>query len=97
VRFRPDGVGPKSARLAFTDDAVTSPQSVPLSGAGTPGPWLTVSPQSLKFGAVHVGTTTPTKTVTFTNTGSAPMDICPISLGGANHRSGGQTQATSSS
>jgi hypothetical protein len=84
VRFRPDGVGPKTARLEFTDDAVTSPQRVQLSGTGTPGPWLTPSVGVLKFGQVHVGTTTAAKTVTFTNTGSAPMDIGPISRGGAN-------------
>jgi hypothetical protein len=35
VRFRPDGVGPKRATLVFTDDAVTSPQTVALSGTGT--------------------------------------------------------------
>jgi predicted NUDIX family NTP pyrophosphohydrolase len=35
VRFRPDGVGPKRANLVFTDDAVTSPHTVALSGTGT--------------------------------------------------------------
>jgi hypothetical protein len=34
VRFRPDGVGPKRANLVFTYDAVTSPQTVALSGTG---------------------------------------------------------------
>jgi hypothetical protein len=84
VRFRPDGVGPKAARLVFSDDAVTSPQRVQLSGTGTPGPWLTRSAQALKFGHVSVGTTTATKQVTLTNTGSAPMSISSISVGGAN-------------
>jgi hypothetical protein len=84
VRFRPDGVGPKTARLQFTDDAVTSPQRVQLSGTGTPGPWLTPSVQRLEFGQVPLGTTTATKTVTLTNTGSAAMKISAISVGGAN-------------
>jgi len=84
VRFRPDGVGSKSAVLEFTDDALGSPHRVTLAGTGTPGPWLTESPQGLKFGRVHVGTTTATKTVTFTNTGSAAMKISTISVGGAN-------------
>jgi hypothetical protein len=84
VRFRPDGVGSKSAMLEFTDDALGSPHRVTLVGTGTPGPWLTESPQGLKFGRVHVGTTTATKTVTLTNTGSASMKISAISVGGAN-------------
>jgi hypothetical protein len=36
VRFRPDGVGPKSARLAFTDDAVTSPRASPCREPAPP-------------------------------------------------------------
>ncbi len=84
VRFHPDGVGPKSARLRLTDDAVTSPQTVELSGTGTPGPWLTTSPSGLKFGRVPVGTTTAAKQVTLTNTGSAPMQISSITLEGVN-------------
>ncbi len=84
VRFRPDGVGSKSAVLEFTDDALGSPHRAALAGTGTPGPWLTPSAQGLKFGRVHVGTTTATKAVTLTNTGSAAMKITAISVGGAN-------------
>jgi hypothetical protein len=84
VRFRPDGVGSKSAVLEFTDDALGSPHRVTLVGTGTPGPWLTQSSQGLKFGRVPLGTTTATKTVTLTNTGSAAMKISAISVGGAN-------------
>jgi hypothetical protein len=84
VRFRPDGVGSKSAILEFTDDALGSPHRTTLTGTGTPGPWLTQSPQGLKFGRVPVGTTTATKTVTLTNTGSAAMKVNAISVGGAN-------------
>jgi hypothetical protein len=84
VRFRPDGVGPKSATLEFSDDAPGSPRRVALSGTGTPGPWLTASAAALKFGHVQVGTTSATKSVTLTNTGSASMDITAISIEGAN-------------
>jgi hypothetical protein len=84
VRFRPDGVGSKSAMLEFTDDALGSPHRVALAGTGTPGPWLTQSLQALKFGHVPLGTTTATKSVTLTNTGSAAMKISAISVGGAN-------------
>jgi hypothetical protein len=84
ARFRPDGVGPKSASLSFSHDGPGSPQSVALSGTGTPGPWLTPSVQGLKFGQVPVGTTTATKTVTLTNTGSAAMNISEIAVEGTN-------------
>ena len=69
--FRPDGVGPKTARLEFSDDAVTSPQIVGLDGFGTPGPWVTRSVQTLKFGHNPVGTRPRPKQVVLTNTGSA--------------------------
>jgi hypothetical protein len=84
ARFRPDGVGPKSASLSFSHDGPGSPQPVVLSGIGTPGPWLTTSVQGLEFGHVPVGTTTATKAVTLTNTGSAAMKITAISVEGAN-------------
>ena len=84
VRFRPDGTGPKSAAIEFTDDAPGSPRRVALSGTGTPGPWLTTSPGALKFGYVSLGTTSPAQSVTLTNTGSAPMNVNGFSFEGDN-------------
>jgi FG-GAP-like repeat/Abnormal spindle-like microcephaly-assoc'd, ASPM-SPD-2-Hydin/Cep192 domain 4 len=84
VRFRPLGAGAKTAALRFSDSAIDSPQTVALSGTGTPGPWLERSVQALKFGHVHVGTTTATKTVTLSNIGSAPLTITDIAQEGTN-------------
>jgi Abnormal spindle-like microcephaly-assoc'd, ASPM-SPD-2-Hydin len=84
VRFRPLGVGAKTAALRFSDSAIDSPQTVALSGTGTPSPWLERSVQGLKFGHIAVGATSPAKTVTLTNVGSAPMTIKGIAKEGAN-------------
>jgi hypothetical protein len=84
LRFRPLGIGAKNATLSLTDNAPKSPQTVTLSGTGTPGPWLERSPQGLKFGHWRVGTTAPAQSVTLTNVGSAGMHITAISVQGAN-------------
>jgi hypothetical protein len=84
VRFRPLGAGDKTARLRFTDSATDSPQSVLLSGAATPSPWLEGSVQGLKFGRIRVGSTSPAQSVTLTNVGSAPMTIGSIVADGTN-------------
>jgi FG-GAP-like repeat len=84
VRFRPIGVGPKSATLVFSHDGPGSPQTVTLSGTGTPGPWLERSVQALDFGSTPVGSATLAKTVMLTNVGSAPLTINGIAKDGAN-------------
>jgi len=84
VRFRPLGAGEKTAGLRISDSATDSPQTVALTGTGTPSPWVERSVQGLKFGAVRVGVTTPAKSVTLTNVGSAPMTISAIAKEGTN-------------
>jgi hypothetical protein len=84
LRFRPLGIGAKNATLSLTDNAPNSPQTVTLSGTGTPGPWLQLSNQGLKFGHWRVGTTSPARSVTLTNVGSAGMHVTAISVQGAN-------------
>jgi Tol biopolymer transport system component len=84
LRFRPLGIGAKNATLSLTDNAPKSPQTVTLSGTGTPGPWLERSPQGLKFGRWRVGTVAPAQSVTLTNVGSAGMHITAISVQGSN-------------
>jgi hypothetical protein len=84
VRFRPLGTGAKATQLRFDDSAPTSPHTVALSGTGTPAPWLERSTRALKFGYAHVGSTSPSKTVTLSNVGSAAMTITAITKEGAN-------------
>jgi len=84
VRFRPLGTGLKTASLRITDSLPGSAPTVALSGTATPGPWLSPSVQTLKFGSVPVGTTSGSESVTLTNVGSADMTISAITVDGAN-------------
>lgn len=52
VAFRPSASGLRTASLNISDDAASSPQSVPLSGTGTA---LHISTNLLDFGDVTVG------------------------------------------
>jgi hypothetical protein len=61
-----------TATLAINDNAPGSPQMVPLS-ATVINPEASVSPKFLNFGIQQVGTTSPPKTVTLTNSGTTPL------------------------
>jgi uncharacterized repeat protein (TIGR01451 family) len=74
VTFLPTARGAASATLQVPDDAADSPQSVALSGTGV-GPVAEVTPSSIDFGAVAVGTTSAPRTVTITNTGDTGQDL----------------------
>ncbi len=97
VTFTPSATGNRSATLNINDDAANSPQTVALSGTGTGGLTVTVSPSTLSFGKVNVGTTSPTKNVTVTNTGSAAVSISNIGITGTNAGDFGQTNNCGSS
>ena len=75
--------GTRSATLVITDNGPTSPQSVPLSGSGTAAA-VTLSPTSLTYSGQLVGTTSAVQTITVTSSGTAPLSISSIALGGTN-------------
>lgn len=79
--FAPQSAGPKSASLSFTDNAMSNPQSVPVSG-GAIAPVIQISPGTLNFSTVTVGITSTAQTVTLSNTGDGPLGISNISLAG---------------
>jgi uncharacterized delta-60 repeat protein len=54
VTFTPTLIGVRHGTLTFTDNAPTSPQTVPLTGTGTQ---ISLSPVSLNFATVAVGST----------------------------------------
>lgn len=53
-----------------------------VGNGGTSG--VSVSPATIPFGSLGTGLTSPTNLVTVTNTGSAPLNISAIALGGVN-------------
>jgi len=86
VTFKPASIGLKSAELSIPSndpDVAQNPLKVPLSGTGTTGgggsgPKITVTPPSLDFGSIAVGSPTPPQQVTVTNDGDAPLKITTV-------------------
>ncbi|HTT41381.1 MAG TPA: choice-of-anchor D domain-containing protein [Burkholderiales bacterium] len=76
VTFTPVALGSASGVLTIGDDAVTSPQTVTLSGTGSAP--VTLSPGSLSFNSVAVGNTSSAKTVTVTNRQNVALNIAEI-------------------
>jgi hypothetical protein len=72
----PPGVGSFTATCSGALDMAGNPQAAPVTATYTvtPGPLASVSPSSINFGTVYLGTIT-TKNVTVTNQGDAPMTI----------------------
>lgn len=84
VAFSPAAAGAYSATLNVGDNASGSPQPVALSGtAGAAGARASVSPTSLTFAETKVGAATATQKVTVTSTGSGPLKVSSVNLGGA--------------
>ena len=82
VAFTPDSPGPKSATLAFGDNAPDGPQNVSLTGNGILAGELSVSPSSLTFGDQLVGTRSDARGLTLTNTGQGPVAISTFQIMG---------------
>jgi hypothetical protein len=80
VTFTPTASGTRTASLTVSDNASGSPQSVSLTGTGV-APTVTLSPSSLSFGQEDVNMTSPARTVTLSNAGSASVNILNIGTG----------------
>jgi subtilase family serine protease len=94
LTFKPSTTGARSATLKVTDNASGSPQQVPLSGTGTTAE---LTPTSLSFGSVKVGTTSAAKTVTLKNVGTTAITITSIAITGTEAGDFGETQTCGSS
>jgi uncharacterized repeat protein (TIGR01451 family) len=78
--FTPTATGAQSANLTITsNDPDKSSVDVALSGTGTLQQ-ISVEPDSLDFGDVLRGTTSPAKSVRVTNTGSANLTIGTLTI-----------------
>jgi hypothetical protein len=81
VVFNPTGKDTRTAAVTITDNALDSPQSIPLSGSGT---YVMLSPNKWNFGNQKVGTQSAPKVFTMTNTGPSTLNIVSILRGGNN-------------
>lgn len=79
VRFAPKGPGPQAGILTFLSNAETVMTNVPVSGMGggtipADAPVITVTPATLQFGSVDIGTTKDL-VLTVSNTGKTALTI----------------------
>jgi 6-phosphogluconolactonase (cycloisomerase 2 family) len=88
VTFSPLAAGQRSATITINDDAPDSPQSAQLTGTGAappPGtPIVKLAPTSISFGTVTQGAAVSAQIVTLTSSGTAPLHITSVALGGTN-------------
>ena len=86
VTFKPGALGARTATLTVSDNATGSSQTVTLNGTGT-APTASLSTNSVNFGFVPKGSTTPAMTVTVTNTGTDTLNFAAANatvISGAN-------------
>jgi uncharacterized repeat protein (TIGR03803 family) len=79
VTFKPTASGTRTGSLSVSDSAAGSPQKVSLSGVGAAAK---LSPTSLNFGSVGLGTTSLAKTVILKNVGTITLHITSILITG---------------
>lgn len=86
VTFTPTSTGARSATLTITDTAPGSPRTVSLAGQGiAPVQALEIDPPGLVFPAtVNTTGSSISPNVILTNTGTLPVTISSITLGGTN-------------
>lgn len=77
VTFTPTLIGLRNGNLTITTNAPGGPQVVALSGTGT-SPAVQITPSSLDFGSLAVGTPSSPQTVTITNTGNVALTFSSI-------------------
>ena len=79
VTFTPTLKGVRKGTLVFNDNAPNTPQTVALSGTGES---ISLSPAALNFGAVVVGVTSASKSITVSNVGTTTVIFTGFSLAG---------------
>ena len=75
VAFTPTASGSRIGAISVNSSDPGSPETLSLSGVGT---FLQFAPSSVVFGSQNVGTTSTARTVSVTNTGSAPLTFLSI-------------------
>ena len=85
ISFTPSEGGPRSANLAFQDNAAHSPQVIFLGGAGAqPTRTLAFYPLLTGFGNQNVGSSSAALQINVTNTGNSPVNFNSVAINGAN-------------
>jgi Abnormal spindle-like microcephaly-assoc'd, ASPM-SPD-2-Hydin len=82
AKFSPTASGSVSGSISITSNAPGSPLAISLSGSGTATqPQLTISPSSVAFGSVNVGSNA-SQIITLTNPGNGALTVSAASASG---------------
>ncbi len=81
VTFSPLGSGARPAAVTVTDNASGSPHSATLTGTGLAGV-ATITPASLAFPNVPLGTASAPQVITVKSTGTAPLVFTNVAITG---------------
>ena len=79
VSFTPSTGGLAAGSITIAGNNLNGWVKIPVSGIGA-APSITVSPSPLSFGSVELGGTSDMRSVTLTNTGTAPLVITDVTL-----------------
>jgi hypothetical protein len=75
VSFAPQATGPRSAVMMIAANVYGGQLALDLNGDGLPGGSIDVSPGSLSFNTIKVGSASAPQAVTLTNAGTSPVSI----------------------
>ncbi|MFZ2983809.1 MAG: choice-of-anchor D domain-containing protein [Minisyncoccia bacterium] len=79
VTFTPTMSGSRTGTVTMATNEPGGTKTIPLSGTGVVlAPVLSLSATSMDFGSVNVGTVSPSKPVTITNSGTAALQITDL-------------------
>jgi hypothetical protein len=81
VTFSPTAPLSRTGTVALTDNALNTPENVPLTGTGI-GPAIAFSPSSLYFSGQFIGNSSAAQTITLSNSGNATLQISTIGISG---------------
>jgi len=81
VTFSPTATGNRSGALTISSNAASSPDTVALTGTGV-APVIGVTPGSLAFGTVPIGTVSSAQNVTVTNSGTSGLHVTGATASG---------------
>ncbi len=82
VSFAPAATGPRSATLTIFGNVSGGQAQIALTGNGTPGGSVVLTPLFLRFPTTEVNATSPVQNITVSNTGSSPVPLGTPSITG---------------
>jgi len=84
VRFRPMGVGARTATIILPDDSPDAPHIIHLQGTGDTKtqPSALITPETVSFGEQVIGRTSGPRRVVVLSQGKVPLEIGPVTFAG---------------